>query len=198
MGTQVLVISSGGTGPTTPVVPLPHIPLPLVTIVYNFIDQASTASWVSGSGSLPFPGPDTDSRGFTLTRDNVTLEDGQVYTKALETHPEWITNGFISGAYIQMSSTYTVQASDHFYSKIGFMKGASAGNVRYKVMIRPEGGPNVWIVDMIKTYNGALVTLDVPLSAYAGKKADFILEVDANNPSATQDWACWVNTEITR
>ena len=96
-----------------------------------------------------------------------------------------------------MASTYTVQSSDHFYSKVGFIKGAAAGDVRFRVMIRTDAG-NTWIADVSKVYNGSLTTIDIPLSAYAGHKADFILRVDANNTSATQDWATWIGTSITR
>jgi hypothetical protein len=168
----------------------------LTTTVYDFVAQAPTASWESNT-TLPFPGLDTDNRGFALWRTNATLEDDKVYTQVLETHPQWVTGGLIQGAYIQMASSYTVQANDHFYSQVGFIKGASAGNVRFKVMIRTTAG-NVWIADVTKPYNGSLATIDVPLSAYVGKKADFILDVDANNANATQDWATWVNASIYR
>jgi hypothetical protein len=196
-GTQVIV--SGG-GPSTPVVPpLLHLPplLLLPITVYDFVAQAPTASWMSVGNNLTFPGLDTDNRGFALWRNNVTLEDNAVYAQVLETHPQWVTSGIVQGAYVAMASSYTVQANDHFYSQVGFIKGASAGDVRFKVMIRTDAG-NVWIADVTKTYSGALRTIDIPLSAYAGKKADFILDVDANNPNATQDWAVWVNTKITR
>jgi hypothetical protein len=192
-GTQVLVSGSAPSVPTLPF-PLPH--LTLTTTVYDFVAQAPTASWMSNV-NLTFPGLDTDNRGFALWRTSATLEDDKVYTQVLETHPQWVTGGIMQGAYVQMASSYIVQANDHFYSQVGFIKGASAGNVRFRVMIRTNAG-NVWIADVAKAYNGALGTIDIPLSAYVGKKADFILEVDANNPNATQDWATWVNASIYR
>lgn len=194
----MIVASSTPTTPITPLLPGVHlIPGLLITTVYDFVAKAPNASWASGGGSLTFPGPDTDNKGFTLWRNNATLEDDKVYTQVLETHPQWVTGGWIEGAYVDMASTYTVQSSDHFYSKVGFIKGAAAGDVRFRVMIRTDAG-NTWIADVSKVYNGSLTTIDIPLSAYAGHKADFILRVDANNTSATQDWATWIGTSITR
>lgn len=189
--------SAGAATGTVTISVTPLLLIPLITVVYDFIANAATANWQS-TADLPFPGTDTDNRGFALLRNNVTLEDNNVYTQALETHPQWITGGTIHGAYTGMYPGYQVQSSDHFYSQIGFIKGASAGNVKFRVMIRATTSGNVWIAEVNKTYNGALGTIDIPLSAYAGQKADFILEVDANNPNATQDWAVWVNTKISR
>ena len=133
-----------------------------------------------------------------LWRNNALLEDGHTYPRVLETHPQWVTGGIMQGAYASMYGTYTVQASDHFYSQVGFLNGAGAGNVRFRVMIRTGTG-NIWIADAPKAYSGALQTIDIPLSAYAGKTVDFILEVDANKTeNATQDWAVWVNASIIR
>lgn len=160
--------------------------------------KAPDANWGSGGGGLTFPGADTDNKGFAIWRNNATLEDDKVYSQVLETHPQWITGGTIWGTYVGLYDTYKVQASDHFYSKVGFIKGAAAGNVRFKVMIRTESSGNIWIADVNKVYNGSLTTIDVPLSAYAGQKADFILRVEANNANAQQDWATWIGTSITR
>ena len=195
-----MIVASSTTTPVTPLSPgtIHLIPGLLTTTVYDFVAKAPDASWGSGGGTLTFPGSDVDNKGFALWRNNATLEDDKVYTQVLETHPQWITSGTIWGTYLNMGSTYTVQSSDHFYTKVGFIKGAAAGNVRFRVMIRTESSGNIWIADTAKSYNGALTTIDVPLSAYAGQKADFILRVEANNTGATQDWATWIGTSITR
>ncbi len=195
--TQITVAASGGTiTPTLPGLRLPPGML-LVTTVYDFIAKAPTAYWTS-SVNLTFPGSQSDSNGFALVLSDKTLEDDQVYTEVLEMHPKWTTGGFISGAYTEMADTYTVQSNDHFFAKVGFLKGANAGNVNFKVMIRTTSGENVWVADVTKVYDGTLTTINVPLSAYAGKKADFILSVEANNANAAQAWAVWVTPKITR
>jgi hypothetical protein len=191
------VVVSGGAPPSgiPPLLPLPHL-IPITLTIYDFVAQAATAAWQSNV-NLTFPGIDTDNRGFALWRNNFTLEDNNVYPQVLETHPQWVTGGIMQGAYVAMAGTYKVEAGDHFLAKVGFIKGASAGNVRFRVMIRTGAG-NFWIADVPKAYSGDLKTIDIPLAAYAGTKPDFILEVDANNPNATQDWAVWADAKIIR
>jgi hypothetical protein len=166
--------------------------------VFDFVSKANNAHWTSGAGNLPWPGSDTDNRGFARWVNNAILEDGSTATRVLETHPQWVANGFIQGAFTEVySSGYVVQSSDRFVARVGLLQGANAGSVVFRVMIRPEGGPNVWIGSVSDTYDGSLKTMDIPLSPWAGKRADFILEVDAG-PSSGQDWAVWVDARIVR
>ena len=65
--------------------------------IYDFVGRASQAGWRSGAGALPFPGSDTDSRGFALYRIDAILEDGSQWQKVLQTHPQWVDNGYIQG-----------------------------------------------------------------------------------------------------
>ena len=81
--------------------------------------------------------------------------------------------------------------------RVGFLQGAAAGNVDFRAMIRPEGGPNVWIVTENKDYGTPIKTIDIPLDDWVGKTADFILRVEANGSSA-QDWAVWLEAKIIR
>ena len=174
-----------------------------IAIVYDFVAQAnspvSDVTWVSGAGTLTFGGATNDPKGFACYRTNVTLENNVVYDRVLETHPEWVDNGYIAGTYAEMYNTlgYRVKAGEHFYARCGLIKNATAGKVRYKVMIRYEGGPNTWIFDGIKSYDGTIKTIDVDLTPYAGKKADFILQVSAEG-TASQDWAVWEQARIIR
>jgi len=174
-----------------------------IAVVYDFVTQANSpatdVSWKSGAGTLAFGGALDDNDGFACYRTNVTLEDNHVYAKVLETHPQWVDDGYISGSYLEMFNTigYKVKAGEHFYARCGLIKNASAGKVAYRVMIRCEGGPNTWIFEGVKTYDGTLKTIDVDLTPYAGKKADFILRVTAEG-SSTQDWAAWENARIIR
>ena len=174
-----------------------------IAVVYDFVTQASSpsvdVSWVSGSGNLSFPGAQDDPKGFACYRTSIALEDNNVYDKVLETHPEWIDNGMISGTYLELYNTYAykVKAGEHFYARCGFIKGASAGKVRYSVRIRCEGGPNTVIFEGVKAYDGTVKVIDVDLTPYAGKKADFILQVSAEGSSG-QDWAVWEQARIIR
>ncbi len=177
---------------------VPVLPIPIEMIAYNLVTKADLASWSSGAGNLPWNGAGTDNRGFARWVQNAQLEDGSTATKVLETHPQWVSNGYIAGTFTDIYySGYVVQSGDHFKATVGFLKGASAGKVRFRVMIRAQGAGNTWIANVTDTYDGNLKTIDVSLDPWAGKKADFILRVEANGP-ATQDWAIWKSAYIAR
>ena len=174
-----------------------------IVVPYDFVEQAVSPSpdvwWKSGAGNLTFPGAINDHKGFACYRTNIALEDGNIYSKVLETHPEWVDNGYISGTYTELYNSlgYKVKAGEHFYARCGLIKNATAGKVSYEVMIRCEGGLNVWIFQGVKVYDGTIKTIDVDLTPYAGKRADFILRVSAEG-SSNQDWAVWHEARIIR
>jgi len=190
---------AGSDTATNPALQLgPVYATPYSSIAYDFVTRAPEASWYNGPDGLTFPGSTGESQGYVLVLNNATLEDNKAYAKVLETHPEWVTNGKINGAYKSMSDTYTIMPTDHFVAKVGFLKGATAGNVKFTVMMWPQTGLPPTIAAVTKVYDGSLTTIDVPLSDYVGQKYFFILSVHANNEGAKQDWAVWVNPRITR
>ena len=92
---------------------------------YDFITQASSASWNSGAGRLPFPGSDSDSRGFALHRDNTfPLKDDSTQSRVLETHPQWVSNGWIMGRYPML----TIPSEAELKVTVGFFKGATGSD----------------------------------------------------------------------
>jgi hypothetical protein len=171
---------------------------PPVMLVYDLVDKANLASWSGSAGSLAFPGIDTDTRGFALWRTSAKLNDGSTPSRVLETHPQWVANGTIQGTFTDVyTSGYVVQSSDKITGKVGFLNGAASGNVTFKIMIRPQSGTNTWIVNVPVTYADGVKSFSQSLSAYTGKRADFIILVDAGS-SAGQDWAVWQDLRIIR
>lgn len=162
---------------------------------YDFYTRASNAVWTSGAGNLTFGGPDTDTKGFAMFKDNQKLEDGSITTKILETHPQFVDNGIISGRY----STYTVVQGEHFTAKIGFLALADgtcgAGNVKFQLNYREGGGSVTPLGEWTKSCDGTMKSIDVDLTPIKGKTVEFILQVLANGPS-NQDWAVWVRPQI--
>jgi hypothetical protein len=86
------------------------------------------AAWKSGSGKLTFPGGDGDITGFVLIRDPGTLEDGTT-ARVLETHPQEVANGFITGMY---PLAEPVVPGDHVRARVGLPQGAG-GEVTFVV-----------------------------------------------------------------
>jgi hypothetical protein len=179
-------------------------------VVYDFVAEASDSRtvWESGTGesgveiadwTLAFPGATNDNRGFACYRTDVVLEDDHTYDRVLETHPQWVDNGFIRGWYAELDDMgYTIETGDRFYAKVGFLKDAAAGNVKFKVWALIGGIDIELIAEVTDIYDGTLRTIDVDLSPYAsGYSCTFILGVLANGSSA-QDWATWVEAKIIR
>lgn len=162
---------------------------------YDFYTRASNAVWTSGAGTLTFGGPDTDTNGFAMFKDGQKLEDGVITSKVLETHPQFVDNGVISGHY----PAYTVVQGEHFTAKIGFLAlsdgSCGAGNVKFQLNYREGGGAVTPLGEWTKSCDGNMKSIDVDLTPIKGKTVEFILTVLANGPS-NQDWAVWVRPQI--
>ncbi|MCR4401156.1 MAG: hypothetical protein NUV35_09895, partial [Syntrophomonadaceae bacterium] len=73
------------------------------TLSYDLVANADQADWSNGRVALPFPGSTSDSRGFACHRERVRLENGTTAARVLETHPEWVSGGYILGEYPEMT-----------------------------------------------------------------------------------------------
>lgn len=168
---------------------------------YDLVAKANTVSWRAGDPSqgLSWPGDPGDSEGFARWATGKLETGGTLSGQCLETHPRWVNNGWISGAYVDMynNAHWEIERGDTFRATVGFLEGAAAGNVTYKVILRTTGSGNVTIAQVNDGYGDGLKTISVDLSQYVGEGADIILRVDAG-PSSQQDWACWVNAVIYR
>lgn len=156
--------------------------------------RAVDANWVSGASTLTFGGPDTDTRGFAMYRNNQKLEDGSSPAKILETHPQWVTDGAITGTY----PAYKVVPGEHFKARIGFLLlsdgTCGSGNVRFQLNYK-EGSASNSLGQWTETCDGVLRDIDVDLSSIAGRTVQFVLAVVANG-TATQDQAIWVSPRV--
>ncbi len=162
---------------------------------FDLYTRAASAVWISGAGNLTFGGPDTDNKGFAMFKDSQKLEDGTIASKTIETHPQMVDNGVISGRY----PAYNIVAGEHFTAKIGFLAKAdgtcSTGNAKFQLNYREGGGPIVSLGEWTESCDGTLKAIDVDLTSLKGKSIEIILAVLANG-SATDDWAVWVKPQI--
>ncbi|MGH8899289.1 MAG: PASTA domain-containing protein [Egibacteraceae bacterium] len=175
-GSAVTVVSSSGPTPA-----------------FDMLAQADAARWSSGAGALPFPGSEGDNRGFALVWQNKTIEDGSTHARVLETHPQWVDDGFIQGDY-QLPAP--IIAGDRFTSDVGFRSSGIVGDVNFSVRVTDAQGRSVVARDMVvrATADGRLQQLDIDLSPYEGART-ISLRVDARGTSA-QDWAVWVDPKV--
>lgn len=171
-----------------------EIKVATVSSGFDLYTQAPNATWISGVGNLTFGGPDTDTNGFAMYKSNQKLEDGGNYSKVLETSPQAVTDGVITGRY----PAYSVVSGEHFTAKIGFLAQSDgtcgAGSVKFQLNYR-DAGVLKPLTEWTESCDGKLTAVDVNLTPLAGKTIEFVLGVLANGP-ATQDWAVWVAPQI--
>jgi hypothetical protein len=167
---------------------------PTGVVVYDFYARACDAQWVSGAGTLSCPGSDTDNEGFILKLTTPRWENGSVEDEpGLETHPEWVDNGVISGRF----PAFNVQSGDRFKAAIGCLYNGSGCSVKFQVNYRSDGGSLQPLGEWTEVYDGSITKVDIDLSSLAGHSVEFSLAVLANGPSG-QDWALWLAPRITR
>lgn len=163
---------------------------------FDLHTRAPDASWVGSAAGVvtTFGGPDTDTNGFAMYRNNQELEDGTSPAKILEIHPQWVNNGVMTGLY----PAYTVVAGEHFKARIGFLAKADGtcgvGNAKFQLNYK-ESGVLKPLGEWSETCDGTMKDVDVDLSSIAGKNVQFALAVLANGP-ADQDWAVWVSPRV--
>jgi len=162
---------------------------------YDFYTKAPSAVWISGAGTLTWGGPDSNADGFAMYKDGQQMEDGTKPSKVIETHPQFVDDGVISGRF----PAYTVVAGEHFTAKIGFLAKADgtcgAGNAKFQLNYKESGGSVTPLGSWTETCDGTLKSVDVDLTPLAGKNVEFILAILANGTS-TQDWAIWIRPQI--
>ncbi len=163
--------------------------------IYNLYAAAPSAQWVSGAGVLPFDGPDNDDRGFVKPQPGKLLEDGTTSSQILETHPQWVNDGAISGLYPPI----TVVDGYHFQARIGFLAlgdgSCGAGDAIFQVNYKDESDTLHPLGQWHETCDGNLRFIDIDLSPLAGQSIRLVLAVMANG-SPAQDWAVWVEPQV--
>jgi hypothetical protein len=160
----------------------------------NLLATAGSAQWRSGFGALPYDGSDGDAHGFVKPRSGFLLEDNSA-PAFLETHPQWVANGFTEGTY---TLSRAVIAGDHFKATVGFMAVASppsAGAGTFSVVVIRPNGTTATVASVFDTgKDGVMRAINADLTPYAGATR-IRLHVDAG-PDAAQDWMSWVAPRI--
>ncbi|MDH7513969.1 MAG: hypothetical protein QHH14_13565 [Clostridiales bacterium] len=105
---------------------------------FDLIAEAKRARWFNDQGqALPFPGNPTDSRGFARVL-SLQMEDGRTYPSALQTHPRWVSNGWVEGRY-----QVFIPEEALFEATVGFKDGARGSDgVIFEVIWR-QGGNDI-------------------------------------------------------
>jgi hypothetical protein len=162
------------------------------TPLNDLLNSASSAAWSSGAGRLPFNGSEGDERGFVIMRQGRLLEDGSVEARVLETHPQWVPQGFIEGDFTLPAP---IIPGDKFQSEVGFLAGEIVGEVDFTVLVVDDSG-NARRAGTVRdsAQDKRRQVLEADLSPFAGART-LRLRVDAGSTSA-QDWAVWIGPKV--
>jgi hypothetical protein len=165
-------------------------------VTYDFIAQASKATWVSGGGGgeviLNFGGDDGDPNGVAKLKQDIKLENRTEVGRTLVTHPKHVDYGSVYGTFPE----YTVQSDDHFKSRLGFLEDCGEGRVVFQLWYQ-QGEAQTKLAEWSDSCDGSLVVVDTDLSNLVGKKVQFVLVVSADG-SPVDDMAIWGSTRIER
>lgn len=163
---------------------------------YDFIAQASKASWVSSGGgndvSLNFGGDDHDPNGVAKLKQDITLENHSEAGVTLVMHPMHVDNGKITGTFPE----YTVRSGDLFKSRLGFLEDCGIGKVIFQLWYRQGDSQNL-LAEWMDACDGNLVSVETDLSSLVGKKVQFMLVVLADG-TPMYDMAIWGSPRIER
>ncbi|HLA06978.1 MAG TPA: NBR1-Ig-like domain-containing protein [Anaerolineales bacterium] len=169
---------------------------PTGNVAYDFVAKAGEAKWSSGAGNLPFPGSETDSRGYALTGLHWIYEDYSSPQSSMLVAPQNITNGFIQGVYPE----FTVERGDTFQTQLGCELQATSCYVQFRLAYQKELGPITTLFQFNEKWEGLTKPASfkpVNLDMLAGQKVKFYLVLTAFG-SPIGDRALWGNPVIVR
>ena len=167
---------------------------PLTGTSYDFVANACSAQWFSGTGNLNCPSVNNDRNGFILRQTNARLEDGTLLTRpSLLTAPENTFNGYIRGVY----PSYKVLNGDHFQAIVSCEDRATACGVLFRLDYQLADGlvREFWAFG--ERYEGSYFTVDLDLSPLAGQDVRFVFTILSLGP-ASGDRALWVEPRVAR
>jgi len=161
--------------------------------VYDFTNNtcSTDVEWTSGAGVLPCPGTAGDAAGWVKKINTPTLETGIVDDEpGIQVHPEMVNDGWIRGTFPEIAVTDNV-----VFKAIVGCYGASNCDVNFKLNYKIDGGAEHTLATWHEVQDDDFNRVEVDLSSLAGENVQFILYVEANGASAT-DEALWFGPRI--
>jgi type II secretory pathway pseudopilin PulG len=148
-------------------------------MAYDFAKNFCNATWKTDDNTLYCYGTSQGYSNYVKFTTSFQMESGKV-----EDEPAIIikvANGErIRGIY----PSYTVQAGDHFVSRIGCLYEDEDCKVNARLTYKEVGTTaNGVLGEWLEKYNGNTTLVDVDLSTLVGKEIIFILDVEGKNTS---------------
>jgi hypothetical protein len=167
------------------------------TTAYDFVANYCSANWTSGSGALPCPGTDGDTRGFVTKLGTPQLENGSIDSNpGLLVAPQAVAGGFIQAFY----PAFTVQAGDRFQTLVNCYYNALNCFVNFRLDYQIGSGAVKTFWTFKERYEGSFFRANLDLSSLAGQNVNFILYMAdvSGRGTPSGDRALWGETRIAR
>jgi hypothetical protein len=123
------------------------------------------------------------------------LADGTFNSSpALVVIPNDGSGGMVSGTY----PDYAVRPGDRFSTAVGCLANNPNCNITFHLYYTVSGGNEQSFGSWIETSNGTITPINIDLSPFVNQTITFILEVQSNNGSSTDDRGFWLLPQIYR
>lgn len=182
---------------------LPEIDESQLTVLYDFVENATEATWLGPDGTyqvtrtpidknlvIPFP------QGIVAVGQAEFGRDYQVTDEVLLTHPHEET-GLIQGSY---AITRPLQPNDVIIGQLGLPRAAVINDdgVTFEVIFKPDEGQEQVIFSQLVRYEDTPLTVREPLSNIeVGQNGVFTLRA-VGGESLSYDWATWIELRLVR
>jgi hypothetical protein len=149
----------------------------LETLTYDFVSEICSAQWLSNNTLQPCPGSGSEAQNAISLVTLPTLEDGTTLNRPAIMISPSNTAGSLQGIY----PDYLVQPGDHFRAIASCEANSIPCSALFRVSYQ-EGSNAVldlWAVG--EFYDLKYTQIDIDISALAGHKVKFILDVTPLN-----------------
>lgn len=164
-------------------------------IAYDFAAQVCDAGWSTKTGGkIPCPGVVSDPNGYIVGSGSAILEGGLLTNvPSLLLAPEAQARGAIAGIYPALK----IEKGDLFLAAVACQNGQPRCNLRFQLDYRIGSGSLQPLGAWQEASEGLSRTIQIDLSALAGKEVSLILWAKAGE-SALDDHGVWIHPRILR
>jgi len=163
-------------------------------VSYSFTQSYCNAEWQNSVTYLACPSPINDFvNGSVILSMSTKLQDGTFNNSpALVVIPNNGNGGMVSGSY----PGYTVRTGDRFSSAVGCLADSPNCNMTFQLNYTINGGNIQSLGSWTENSNGTVTPINIDLSPFVNQTTTFILKVQNNNGSSTDDRGVWLLPQI--
>ena len=144
---------------------------------FDLVSQICSAQWLSNNVPQPCPGPRSEAQNAITLVTTPTLEDGITLSNPAIMISPVKQNGSVRGIYPE----YLVQPGDHFRAIASCEVNSISCSALFRVRYQDASNAIVDLWAVGEFYDHKYTQIDIDISALAGQKVKFILDVTPLN-----------------